>query len=192
MFLRRFERAKNGKDHVYWALVESYRTGRGSRQRIIAYLGELEPSEQSGWAQLGRQLDGAQRPQPSLFDPPASDVPTAEEPVLVNLKGVRFERLRDFGDIWLSLGLWRLLQLDVVLERLMPRGREDVPWPLVAAILVSARFCAPGSELFIEHTWYRRTALDDFLMCWIQPLDHSSVRFANFYSQTVCVEGLTT
>jgi transposase len=163
VFLRRFERLKSGKVHVYWALVESYRTGRGSRQRIVAYLGELEPSEQSGWAQLGRQLDGAQRPQPSLFDPPGQEAPGPDEPVLVNLKGVRFERLRDFGDVWLSLGLWRLLQLDVLLERLMPPGREDVPWPLVAAILVSARFCAPGSELFIEHTWYRRTALDELL-----------------------------
>jgi len=26
----------------------------------------------------------------------------------VNLKGVRLERLRDFGDAWLALGLWRL------------------------------------------------------------------------------------
>ena len=49
MYLRRYERGKNGKKHSYWALVESYRTGRGSRQRIVAYLGELKPSEQNGW-----------------------------------------------------------------------------------------------------------------------------------------------
>jgi len=97
MYLRRFERGKNGKKHAYWALVESYRTGRGSRQRIVAYLGDLKPTEQNGWSQLGRQLDGAARPQPSLFDPPAVDEPADDEPVLVNLKGVRFERVRDFG-----------------------------------------------------------------------------------------------
>jgi transposase len=163
MFLRRFERRKDGKTHTYWALVESYRTGRGSRQRIVAYLGELKPSEQNGWAQLGRRLDGNHRPQPSLFDPPPSDEPADDEPVLVNLKGIRLERLRDFGDIWMALGLWRLLGLDLLLDQLMPAGREDVRWPLVAAILTSARFCEPSSELFIEHTWYRRTALEDLL-----------------------------
>ena len=162
MFLRRCERRRKGKVHTYWALVESYRTGRGSRQRVVAYLGDLKAKEQSGWAQLGRQLDGRQRPQPSLFDPPPSD-PPADEPVLVKLKGVRLERLRDFGDVWLALGLWRLLGLDVLLEQLLPSGREDVPWPLVAAILVCARFCEPSSELHIEHTWYRRSALEDLL-----------------------------
>jgi hypothetical protein len=35
---------------MYWALVESYRTAQGSRQRVVAYLGELKPSEQDGWA----------------------------------------------------------------------------------------------------------------------------------------------
>ena len=53
MFLRRFERRKNGKPHSYWALVESFRTAKGSRQRVVAYLGELAPGEQDGWAQLG-------------------------------------------------------------------------------------------------------------------------------------------
>ena len=33
----------------------------------------------------------------------------------------------------------------------------------VAAILPIARFCEPSSELHIETTWYRRTALEDLL-----------------------------
>ena len=41
MFLRRYDRRKNGKPHTYWALVESFRTAKGSRQRVVAYLGEL-------------------------------------------------------------------------------------------------------------------------------------------------------
>ena len=163
MFLRRYERRRKGKRHTYWALVESYRTGRGSRQRIVAYLGELKASEKSGWAQLGRRLSKKERPQPSLFDPPQYDEPEDDEPVLVRLNGVSMERLRDFGDVWLALGLWRLLSLDVLLSELMPRGREDVPWATVAAILTIARFCEPSSELHIEDTWYRRTALDDLL-----------------------------
>ena len=164
MFLRRCVRRKSGKRHTYWALVESFRTGRGSRQRVVAYLGELKRSEQSGWAQLGRKLSGQRRPQRSLFAPPHYDDPADdEEPVLVRLKGVVLDRLRDFGDVWLALGLWRLLELDQLLDGLMPRGKEEVPWSTVAAILTVARFCRPQSELHIENAWYRQTALDDLL-----------------------------
>ena len=163
MFLRRYERTKNGKPHTYWALVESIRTARGSRQRVVAYLGELRKSQRNGWTELGRRLNGEARPQPSLFDPPHYDDPCDDEPVLVQLKGVRLQRLRDFGDVWLALGLWRLLGLDDLLGRLMPAGREEVPWSVVAAILTLARFCEPSSELHIEDTWYRRTVLEDLL-----------------------------
>jgi hypothetical protein len=163
MFLRRCERRKGGKRHTYWALVESYRAARGSRQRVVAYLGDLGPQEQSGWVQLARRLDRRGRPPPSLFDPPGADVSGEDEPLLVRVKGVRLRRLRDFGDVWLAHGLWRMLGLDALLGRVMPPGREDVPWPTVAAILVAARFCEPSSELHIEDTWYRRTALEDLL-----------------------------
>ena len=115
MFLRRFERRKNGKPHTYWALVQSYRTAQGSRQRVVAYLGELTADEQSGWAKLGSHLGGdakTQRPQLSLFDPPRRDVPRDDEPLLVKLSSIRLERPRDFGDVWLAWGLWRMLGLD--------------------------------------------------------------------------------
>jgi transposase len=165
MFLRRCERKKNGKKHTYWALVESYRTARGSRQRVVAHLGELTAGEETGWAKLGQHLDGkqaARRPQLSLFDPPPPE-PCLQEPVAVRLSGVRLERLRDFGDVWLAWGLWRMLGLDELLEKLIESGREDVSWGTVAAILTIARFCEPSSELHIEEKWYRRTALEDLL-----------------------------
>ena len=176
MFLRRFQKRKNGKSHVYWALVETYRTAKGPRQRIVSYLGELKESEQSGWAQLSAKLNkGAasndqQKPsrvQQSLFDPLPRDDQVdgrlGSQPVLVDLKGIRLEQTRDFGEVWLAWGLWRLLGLDVLLEREMRRGRAEVPWHVVAAILTIARFCEPSSELHIETTWYRRTALEDLL-----------------------------
>ena len=163
MFLKRLERRKGRKKHTYWALVESYRTGKGSRHRVVAYLGELSNREKSGWEQLGRRLNGKGRPQRTLFDPPDHVEPTDEEPVRVQLKSIQLQRLRDFGDVWLALGVWRLLGLDTLLENLIPTGREDVPWSVVASILTIARLCEPSSELHIEDTWYRRTALDDLL-----------------------------
>ena len=71
--------------------------------------------------------------------------------------------MRDFGDVWLGLGIWRLLGLDKLLAKLMPSGSEEVDWPVVAAVLTIGRFCDPSSELHIADTWYRRTALEDLL-----------------------------
>src|SRR5271157_43454 len=166
MFLRRFERRKNGKPHTYWALVESYRTAKGSRQRVVAYLGELAAEEQDGWSKLGSHLDGkAPRPclQRSFFDPPQHDTPQADEPLLVKLSSIRLERPRDFGDVWLAWGLWRMLGLDEFFEQHIEGGREDVSWGTMAAVLTIARFCEPSSELHIADTWYRRTALEELL-----------------------------
>ena len=42
MYLRRCYRKKQNKRHAYWALVESYRTVRGPRRRVVAYLGEMD------------------------------------------------------------------------------------------------------------------------------------------------------
>lgn len=48
MFLWQYVRRTGRKRHTYWALVESVRTARGLRQRIVAYLGELTAGQESG------------------------------------------------------------------------------------------------------------------------------------------------
>jgi transposase len=166
MFLRRYDRRKNGKPHTYWALVESFRTGKGSRQRVVAYLGELSAKEQDGWSKLGSHLDGkapSRGLQRSLFDPPQQNAPQEDEPLLVKLSSIRLERPRDFGDVWLAWGLWRMLGLEEFFDEQIERGREEVSWGTMAAILTIARFCEPASELHIADTWYRRTALEELL-----------------------------
>jgi len=40
MFLKPCYRTRNGKRPAYWALVESYRTARGPRHRVVAFLGD--------------------------------------------------------------------------------------------------------------------------------------------------------
>jgi len=45
----------------------------------------------------------------------------------------------------------------------MPSGREEIPWSIMAAVLVLARFCTPSSELQIAESWYDKTALGDLL-----------------------------
>jgi transposase len=189
MFLKRLTRHKNGKRHIYWALVESVRTAQGSRHRLVAYLGELKKSEQSGWAQLGKNLEKSERPQPSLFDPPHYDEPDEDEKILVKIKDIEFERLRDFGDVWLALGLWRLLGLDTLLMESIPSGREEIPASTIAAILAIARFCEPSSELHIEEHWYRRTCLED-LLCVPPDAVHTDRLYAGLDKLLSCKEAI--
>lgn len=160
--MKRMRIAKNGKSHVYWALVKSVRTARGPRHEVVSYLGELSKSERAGWAKVARIVD--HKPEfhvPDLL-PKEKEDPVPEN-VEVEVRGVRVERTRDFGDVYLALLLWHALELDEFFDRILPRNREGVPWSKVTAILALARFCEPSSELHIADTWYERTALEDML-----------------------------
>src|SRR3972149_6411251 len=48
MFLRPHFRRRGGEREAYWALVESYRTERGPRQRTVAYLGLMDEAGRLG------------------------------------------------------------------------------------------------------------------------------------------------
>ena len=167
MFLKRCARKKNGKPHTYWQLVESYRTPRGPRHRVVAYLGELDASEHRGWGRLALHLDGkaaVKAQQLMLFNTiDTHDNDPVPQYVEVDLKDVRVERTRDFGDVFLALTLWRMLGFDELFSKKLPAGREEVSWSLMACVLTIARFVEPDSELHVEDTWYRRTALGQML-----------------------------
>jgi len=136
MYLRPHRKTKNGAVYEYWSLVRSVRTERGPRQQTVAFIGK-EPGHdrdtRMGWEQIGAALDGRVA-QADLFEDPHADEP---EWATVDVSRVRVERLRDFGDVYLGLALWRRLGL--------------------------ARFCSPSSELKIAEHWYGKTALDDLL-----------------------------
>ena len=165
MFLKRVTHGV-GRRRVYWQLVESIRTARGPRHRTVAYLGELRPSERQGWVRLSRLLDGkaaAKAQQLLLFDATDDEEDGVPDTLEIQLKGVRVGSARDFGEVFLGLALWRMLQLDEFFARELPEGREEVPWAAMACVLGLARFLEPDSELHIEDTWYRRTALAELL-----------------------------
>ncbi len=155
MYLRRCYRQKDGKRHGYWALVESYRTSRGPRQRVVAYLGEMDAAGRLG---LHQQAAGpAAVAQRRLF----GDV----EPqwVEVDLKRIAVERKRALGGPWLGLQLCRRVGLVDFIERTLATGKEEIPWPLMAQILILARLCNPSSELHIAEHFYESSALSDLL-----------------------------
>ena len=51
MFIRPITVKKDDKRHDYWALVESYRTSRGPRQRVVSYLGQADEPLRRGMRQ---------------------------------------------------------------------------------------------------------------------------------------------
>jgi transposase len=159
MYLRHTTRRKDGKTHVYWQLVRSVRRGRKVVQQTVAQLGELDAEGRAQAQGLARNIagDAAAGSQRHLFaDEPVEAVP-------VKLGKVRVERSRSFGAVWLGWLLWRALKLDQLCEKLLPRGREQVAWGEVIAILVIGRLCEPSSELHVAEQWYRTTALEDLL-----------------------------
>src|SRR5713101_2474705 len=157
MYLRHTTRQKDGKVHRYWQLVRSVRVGRKVVQQTVAHLGELDAQGRARAKALARAMTG-EREQPDLFIADETD-----EAIPVQLKRIRLERGRGFGDVWLGWTLWRALRLDEAVARLLPEGRETVPWATMAAVLVLARLCEPSSELHIAETWFRGTALEDLL-----------------------------
>ena len=165
MFIRQYFKQENGRRTAYWALVESHRTATGPRQRVVAWLGKLDEAGRPGVKQAAeasrrstRSTAAQNNTQPLNtqkrfeFD---DDIAVAEPRwVEVHAGGVRVENLRQFGGPWLALHLIQTLQLDSFLEKVIPEGREHVPWDVSSLILIISRLLEPSSELFIAEQWY--------------------------------------
>jgi transposase len=168
MFLRRKTKSARGIGYSYWHLCRTVRTARGPRQQVVASLGKLDDAHlaglRGGWADLPALLRGeTPSAMPSLL--PGLDLPddTGSRWEPADLRALRVERSRDFGECYLALSLWHRLKLDELLAGLLPKGRETVGWAQTAALLTVARFCAQRSELGVAEHWYDTTALDDLL-----------------------------
>jgi len=158
MYLRHTTRRKDGKTHVYWQLVRSVRRDGKVVQETVAQLGEVDGEGRARAKALARSISGRgeENCQGQLFD--------GGEPakaLAVKLDGIRLERSRSFGAVWLGWLLWRALGLDELLSELLPPKREKVSWAEVIAILVIGRLCEPSSELDVAERWYRTTAFED-------------------------------
>ena len=127
MFLRPNRRLVDGEWYEYWTLVRTVRTAKGPRQEIVATLGKepgLESRSRYGWESVSDLLEGRETSVQGelgeqLPEPPAQ---WAE----VDLRGVRVERVREFGQVYLALSLWRRLGLHTLLRELIEGGREEV------------------------------------------------------------------
>ncbi len=155
MHLRRHYRRVQGKRVAYWALVEAERVGDRKRDRTVAWLGRLSEAEARSILQAAEGKDPD--PQGTFFEE------TKPEWVEVDVSKAGLERGKEFGGCWLGLELMKKLGLTTFLQEKLPSGHEEIPWWLMAQILVLARFADPSSELNIAEHFYERSALEDLL-----------------------------
>lgn len=156
MYLRPIRKTRpNGSVEQTWALVEWVRTARGPRQRTVAYLGDLTEEARRGVQAAATETTTYQR---SLF---ADEGPP--QWVEVDLKSLRVERTLQFGGPWIGRALLELLELPAFFATHLPPGREEIPWTVMAQVLVLGRLIVPSSELALAEHLYARTALADLL-----------------------------
>lgn len=156
MYLRRINRKKCDKNHYYWALVESYRTEKGVRQRIVGYIGDVTKKQ-------ARQIHASVEPcysyQQNFLSP--EELP---EKVEIEPKKTRTERQKQFGGIWLGDKLFKMLGLDDFFDA------NDYKWSTLFKILIISRFYSPSSELHIAEHLYEHSAMEDFFGVPIEKL----------------------
>ena len=140
MYLRYTPRKKDGKTHRYWRLVQSVRVGRRVIQQTVAQLGELDAEGRLQARTLAQRLIGAPE-QAALFEDGSG-----HHSVSVRLKGVRIERSRQFGDVYLALALWHGMGLEEFCRQVLTPGKEQIGWEKIAAVLVAARLCNPPAS----------------------------------------------
>lgn len=157
MFLRPHHRRRHGQLESYWALVESYRTEHGPRQRTVAWLGVMDEAGRLGVEQAAEPA--VPSGQGDLFPEVAAEPRFVE----IDRARMRVENCRQFGGPWLVLELVKKLGLHEFLQRTFEPHQERVPWSLTALILIVARLCEPSSELHTAEHFYRRSALADLL-----------------------------
>ena len=169
MFLRCSTRRKDGKEHLYWSVVENRRVG-GDRivQRHVLYLGELNGRQEASWrksVEIFGQDDEAPQ-QVALF--PEEYAPdtlgTDELPIVrIRLSQMSLRRPRQWGACWLGCELWRQLGLDAFWDEHLPAGREGTRWDQVLQTLVLYRLISPGAEWRLHRHWFDHTAIADLL-----------------------------
>src|ERR1700674_4403571 len=167
MYLKRNRRLKDGKEHVYWNIVESKRCAGGKIvQRQVLYLGEINDGQLQSWSRVIKAFDeGTQRSTQLALFPADRAVPQHAQSygVAVRLDAMELHRPRQWGACWLAVTLYEQLGLDRFWAERLPASREGTRWDDVVATLVCYRLIDPGSEWRLHRLWFERSAMADLL-----------------------------
>ena len=132
MFLRRIERRRNGKTHLYWSIVENKRLDGGRVvQRHVLYLGEINSSQAETWRKAVEVFDaetGGSQTLALFPEDRCEAVADNSSVVRLRLSDLRLHRPRQWATCWLAGQLWRDLQLDRFWAERLPASRKRTRW----------------------------------------------------------------
>ena len=165
MFLRKTERRKNGKTHLYWSVVENRRLDSGRVvQRHVLYLGEINSSQAEAWRRAIEVFDEDEGRSRALALFPEDRCEVCDDDVVrLRLSEMRLCRPRQFGACWLAGVLWSELRLDRFWAERLPKSRKGTRWDHVLQVLTTYRLIAPGSEWRLHRQWFLASAMADLL-----------------------------
>lgn len=174
MFVRKTQRRYKGQAYTNFVLVESVRTPKGPRQKVVCSLGDLSPRSREQWLELARKVEAALDGQRSLVvddDAEVAEVlervgrgrpsrrPLANSDLVsVHADRIRTEEHRSAGPVHVGVQYWRKLGLDEILQTIGFTERARI---LTLAMTMN-RLIHPCSEHAMPD-WIRRTALADIL-----------------------------
>src|SRR5260370_7871233 len=165
MFLRWKVRRKGGKERRCWRGVENTRVAGGRvAQRHVLYLGEINDTQELAWRRSIAVLeDGAAQPRTlSLFPEDHCERLLADASIVrVKLSELRLRRPRQWGACWLTLLLWRELQLAQFWCQRLGVSRKGTRWGPGLFVLVAYRLLAPGAGWRLHRGGFQPSALAD-------------------------------
>ena len=186
MFLRRYRRTKDGKVHTYYALVESVRTDAGPRQRIVAYLGELNHDQERRWQRtvVFHNRQGDARATPPLprrrHSPTCPMIPTSCRIRIRESSAGPTRALRRClaGTLVVAVPCASTRSSNATSRKARRRLRRPTSWPSRSSIAS----VQPCSEFALAEHWYASTASR---ISWASPTEPSP-RTASIARSTAC------
>ena len=165
----------SSKIFEYQQLVESIRTEKGSRQKLLLNLGRL-PLPKDKWPRLERRIEAILKAQEELFaeDPIIEHLASyyAEKFILKNLveqkqsenkkyesvdvDTLKNQKIRQIGAEYISYSYFKKLEIDKCLKACGFNKRQIE----IAALLIVGRLVSPGSERHIYYWSQTISALD--------------------------------
>ncbi len=198
MFIRKTCKTdkKTGKQYFSYQLMESFRSERGPRQRLILNLGSdllIEDDERKLLANRIEELQiGAQiffsypthieklaltyhrilsRKKDNAIIPPAGFIKESVDYQTINLNSIQHEQARSAGLEHIVLETIKKLQLDSALLDLGFTDRETH----VALGVIVGKLCCPASELATHHWLQFNSGIDELLCTDFSRLSRNAV-----------------
>jgi transposase len=195
MFIKRTTKSVNGIPYHNYLLVQSVKTEKGPRHKVVCSMGNLEPGPPEKWLVMAHRVEKAVSGQLPLFNNPMIDrivsqareagmlEPQAEKKVLekqkqnepepwvtVDTRTFQMDDACEAGPVHVGHQIWDKLELNEILESagLSEKAKQ------LTEIEVINRLVEPGSEHSVRN-WVSRTALPDIFREDLTPVNDTAL-----------------